>query len=192
MTTCSANQEQNRTPPSLVHGQDFVVVDQLVRFETLRLESLSRGLADVPRLDRVSMSHAEQITADLPRVAVYGRPEAVESIGIDSAPTAGGGRGFDPRLPLRSQPVLTGTTARMYGFHSRGLAQDLAAAWELARPERRKQLVAALFETVKVGGGRIVSVKPKAAVMPLVVVTMTGAEGKDWRSRPDSNRRSRP
>ena len=72
------------------------------------------------------------------------------------------------------------------------LAQDLAAAWELARPERRKQLIAALFETVTVGDGRIVSVQPKAAVMPLVVVTMTEAGGKDWRSRPDSNRRSRP
>ena len=39
------------------------------------------------------------------------------------------------------------------------LAQDLAAAWELARPERRKQLIAALFE----------------------------AGGKDWRSRPGLN-----
>jgi len=72
------------------------------------------------------------------------------------------------------------------------LAQDLAAAWELARPERRKQLIAAFFETVQVAGGRIVSVQPKAAVMPLVAVTMTEAGGKDWRSRPDSNRRSRP
>ncbi len=43
------------------------------------------------------------------------------------------------------------------------LAQDLAAAWELARPERCKQLIAARFETVEVGDGRIVSVKPKAA-----------------------------
>ena len=41
------------------------------------------------------------------------------------------------------------------------LAQDLAAAWELARPERRKQLIAALFETVKIAGGRIVSVSPR-------------------------------
>ena len=66
------------------------------------------------------------------------------------------------------------------------LAQDLAA-WELARPERRNQLVAELFETVRVGGGRIVSVKPKPAVMPLVVVTMTDTGGKDWRSRPGSD-----
>lgn len=72
------------------------------------------------------------------------------------------------------------------------LAQDLAAAWALARPARRKELIAALFETVKVGGGRILSVKPKAAVMPLVAATIGEAEGEDWRSRPDSNRRSRP
>jgi len=64
------------------------------------------------------------------------------------------------------------------------LAQDLAAAWELARPERRKQLVAELFETVRVGGGRIVSVKPKSAVMPLVAVTVADVQTKDWRSRP--------
>ena len=54
-------------------------------------------------------------------------------------------------------------------------------------PERRKQLIAALFETVKVGGGRIVSVKPKAAVMPLVAVTKSDIGGTDWRSRPGLN-----
>jgi len=72
------------------------------------------------------------------------------------------------------------------------LAQDLAATWERARPERRKQLIAELFEVIRVGGGRIVAVKPRPAVMPLVAVTVAGIEGKDWRSRPDSNRRSRP
>ena len=72
------------------------------------------------------------------------------------------------------------------------VAQDLAATSERARPERRKQLVAELFDTIRVGGGRIVSVKSKAAVMPLVAVTVSDIEGKDWRSRPDSNRRSRP
>jgi len=64
------------------------------------------------------------------------------------------------------------------------VAQDLAATWERARPERRKQLVAELFDTIRVGGGRIVSVKSKAAVMPLVAVTVSDIEGKDWRSRP--------
>ena len=43
------------------------------------------------------------------------------------------------------------------------LAQDLAAAWELARPERREQLIAALF----------------------------AAKGKDWRSRPGSEQEYR-
>lgn len=72
------------------------------------------------------------------------------------------------------------------------VAQDLAASWERARPERRKQLVAELFETIRIGDGRIVSVKPKPAVMPLIAVTVGDAQTKDWRSRPDSNRRSRP
>jgi hypothetical protein len=52
--------------------------------------------------------------------------------------------------------------------------------------------VAQLFETIRIGGGRIVSVKPKPAVMPLVAVTVADVQTKDWRSRPDSNRRSRP
>jgi translation initiation factor 2B subunit (eIF-2B alpha/beta/delta family) len=43
------------------------------------------------------------------------------------------------------------------------IAQDLSATWERARPERRKQLIAELFETIRVGGGRIVAVRPKAA-----------------------------
>jgi site-specific DNA recombinase len=72
------------------------------------------------------------------------------------------------------------------------VAQDLAATWDRARPERRKELVAALFETIRVGGGRIVSVKPKSAVLPLIAVTVANVQTKDWRSRPDSNRRSRP
>ncbi len=72
------------------------------------------------------------------------------------------------------------------------VAQDFAAAWARARPERRKQLLGELFEVVRVAEGRIVSVKPKADVLPLVAVTAAGLQGKDWRSRPDSNRRSRP
>ncbi len=67
------------------------------------------------------------------------------------------------------------------------VAQDLAATWDRARPERRKELVAALFETIRVGGGRIVSVKPKSAVMPLIAVTVADVQIKDWRSRPGSN-----
>lgn len=52
------------------------------------------------------------------------------------------------------------------------LAQDLAATWERARSEQRKQLLAALFETVRIGGGQIVSV-PRPEVAPLVAVTLT-------------------
>ncbi len=63
------------------------------------------------------------------------------------------------------------------------VAQDLAATWERARPERRKELVAELFDTIRVGGGRIVFVKPKAAVMPLVAVT--GATSKAKTGGPD-------
>jgi hypothetical protein len=52
------------------------------------------------------------------------------------------------------------------------LAQDLSATWVRARPERRKQLIAELFETIRVGGGRIMSVRAKPAVMPPVAVTV--------------------
>ena len=58
------------------------------------------------------------------------------------------------------------------------LAQDLAAAWEWRAPSDARSSSRRFFETVKVGGGRIVSVKPKAAMMPLIVVTMTEAEAK--------------
>lgn len=45
------------------------------------------------------------------------------------------------------------------------------------------QLVA-LFDTIRVGGGSIVSVKPKAAVMPPCGHPSHTSKGKDWRSRP--------
>ena len=66
------------------------------------------------------------------------------------------------------------------------VAQDLAAAWQRARPERRKQLLGELFESVRIGDGRIVSVRPKPEVLPLVAVTSGALESKDWRSRPGS------
>ncbi len=69
------------------------------------------------------------------------------------------------------------------------LAQDLAGSWRRAKPQRRKQIVELLFDRVTVKGGSIVAVRPKDEIMPLVAVTTTD---KDWRSRPDSNRRSRP
>jgi hypothetical protein len=69
------------------------------------------------------------------------------------------------------------------------LAQDIPALWHRARPERRKQMVQSVFEVVRILHGRIVAVKPRSEVAPLIAVSATS---KDWRSRPDSNRRSRP
>ncbi len=90
----------------------------------------------------------------------------------------------------RDRPARTGSSAPRISPSSIR-AQVLASQNTPQRRERPaecpKQLIAALFETVKVGGGRIVSVQPKAVVMPLVVVTMTEAGGKDWRSRPGSD-----
>ena len=69
------------------------------------------------------------------------------------------------------------------------LAQDIPALWNRARPERRKQMVQNVFEIIRISQGRVIAVKPRAEVAPLLAVTVTS---KDWRSRPDSNRRSRP
>ena len=69
------------------------------------------------------------------------------------------------------------------------LAQDIPALWHRARPERRKQMVQSVFDVVRISHGRIVAVKPRSEVAPLLAVNATS---KDWRSRPDSNRRSRP
>jgi hypothetical protein len=61
---------------------------------------------------------------------------------------------------------------------------------------RSKQLLAELFETVRIDGGRIVSVRPKREVMPLVAVnalatstaSIEGTDGRiHQRSRPGSN-----
>jgi len=43
------------------------------------------------------------------------------------------------------------------------VAQDLAATWERARPERRKQLIAGCSTRSAFGGGRAMSVRPKTA-----------------------------
>jgi hypothetical protein len=48
-----------------------------------------------------------------------------------------------------------------------------------------------LFETVRIGGGRIVSVKPRPEVLPLVAITVGSAEPNDWRSRPGSEQQYR-
>jgi hypothetical protein len=63
------------------------------------------------------------------------------------------------------------------------LAQDIPALWNRARPERRKQMVQSLFEVVRISQGRVIAVKPRVEVAPLLAVTVTS---KDWRSRPGS------
>ena len=68
------------------------------------------------------------------------------------------------------------------------VAQDIPALWSRARPDRRKQMLQAVLEVARVSSGAIVAVKPRPEVAPLLAVTTLG---KDWRSRPDSNRRSR-
>jgi hypothetical protein len=50
------------------------------------------------------------------------------------------------------------------------IAQDFGVAWDMAKPERRRDLLAVLFESVKIAGGAIVAVRPKAEVARLLAV----------------------
>jgi DNA invertase Pin-like site-specific DNA recombinase len=50
------------------------------------------------------------------------------------------------------------------------VAQDIGVVWEAASPERRKQLRETLFESVTVASGRVVAVRPRPEVAPLVAV----------------------
>ena len=50
------------------------------------------------------------------------------------------------------------------------VAQDIGVAWEAASSERRKQLRESLFESVTVASGRVVAVRPRPEVAPLVAV----------------------
>jgi hypothetical protein len=50
------------------------------------------------------------------------------------------------------------------------LAQDSPKAWDVARPERRRQLVWAIFDSVKVSDGRVVSVRRKPSIAPLLAL----------------------
>jgi DNA invertase Pin-like site-specific DNA recombinase len=67
------------------------------------------------------------------------------------------------------------------------LAQDIPAAWATASPDQRRRIVWSAFEIIRVREGRIVSVRPKPTTAPLLALTSS-----IMRSRPDSNRRSRP
>lgn len=52
------------------------------------------------------------------------------------------------------------------------IAQDFGLAWENARPERRHEMLGLLFESVTIGGERLVSVKPREEVAPLFAVSL--------------------
>ncbi len=56
-----------------------------------------------------------------------------------------------------------------------------------ASPDQRRRIVWSVFETIRIREGRIVSVRPRARTAPLLAVACSR-----MRSRPDSNRRSRP
>ena len=59
------------------------------------------------------------------------------------------------------------------------VAQNFGLAWEQARPERRHEMLDVLFESVTVGGKRLVSVKPRDEVAPLFAVKLLQSGGPD-------------
>lgn len=67
------------------------------------------------------------------------------------------------------------------------LAQDIPVAWATASPDQRRRIVWSTFEIIRIREGRIVSVRPKPTTAPLLAL-----KSSILRSRPDSNRRSRP
>ena len=52
------------------------------------------------------------------------------------------------------------------------VAQDIGTAWGVASRERRKQMVGALFDSVTVEFGRIVAVRPRTEVAPLLALNV--------------------
>ena len=67
------------------------------------------------------------------------------------------------------------------------LAQDIPAAWATASPDQRRRIVWSVFDIIRIREGRIVSVRPNSKTAPLLALACSIK-----RSRPDSNRRSRP
>jgi hypothetical protein len=65
------------------------------------------------------------------------------------------------------------------------LAEDLPALWRSARPERRKELVATLLESIRVAGGNVVAVRPRPELAPLFALKVLST--RHLRSRPESN-----
>ena len=67
-------------------------------------------------------------------------------------------------------------------------------AWQAATPEQKNKLAVELFEAVWVRSGVIEAVTPRPEMVPFFDLAHEQAV-KDkchWRTRPDSNRRSRP
>jgi len=48
------------------------------------------------------------------------------------------------------------------------VAQDFGLAWDKASPERRHEMLSLLFESVTIGGRRVISVRPRGDVAPLL------------------------
>jgi hypothetical protein len=61
------------------------------------------------------------------------------------------------------------------------LAQDIPTAWGTAMPDQRRRIVWSVFETIRIGDGRVVSARPKPMTAPLLALT-----GSILRSRPGS------
>ncbi len=59
------------------------------------------------------------------------------------------------------------------------VAQDVGLAWDEARPERRREMLGLLFESVSVGGKRVVAVRPREDVAPLLAVKLLQSGGPD-------------
>jgi DNA invertase Pin-like site-specific DNA recombinase len=53
------------------------------------------------------------------------------------------------------------------------LAEDIPGLWQAARPERRKQLLAALFDTITVAAGRVTAVRPSPELLPLFALKVS-------------------
>ncbi len=59
------------------------------------------------------------------------------------------------------------------------VAQDLAVAWDRTQPERRRQMLTLLFERVTVGAKRLVAVRPREEVKPLLAIRLLQSGGPD-------------
>ena len=69
---------------------------------------------------------------------------------------------------LQEQLAASGRAPDEHRMHAATmLAQDFAALCDRARPEKRKQMIAATFEAVRIRDGRTVAVLPKSELAPV-------------------------